>query len=242
MNIFAKALSQKNRRYPFWLLVLLPAAMLGAIIGIQFLIGDVITMSFLAFCGLLLCAYLLPYAAMCSWTLIFIVAVWIGLFIGVRTGTISEYLALIRVLSFSVASFAALGLSIYRSRLQNTVADILHLLTIIPEPIAISDRNGVIRFVNAKAKSLLEKTDTEIIGESVFALFIEPQNQGKVIAHYIDAIDRAQRIDSKIEFCLRKNPAMRLAAEFTRVELGGTPFLAMMLTDVRDESAGPVSV
>lgn len=95
---------------------------------------------------------------------------------------------LIRIVGVLVSNGMALGLSTYRTRLEDSYRQVLDVFQKIPSALIVSDSSGNIVSVNEETAHLCGLTPAEMIGDSYFKFFGIGRTKGDSIKKYLDMV------------------------------------------------------
>ncbi|MEO7933689.1 MAG: PAS domain-containing protein [Chthoniobacterales bacterium] len=104
-----------------------------------------------------------------------------------------------RLLGIIAGNSVALGLSIYRARLEDSYLQILSIFQKIPSPLIVSDNIGNVVTVNEEAVRLCELDAEKMVGDSYFKYFGIGRSKGESIRKYLELVQNpsndTQRLD-----------------------------------------------
>jgi PAS domain-containing protein len=195
--------------------VLIPALALFLIVVVDYHIGRPRVISLLSLIALFLMAFRLRPMVLASWGVVFSIVILVVFGMDSEWGSApprapTPSAPYIRALTFLVGCGLAVTLSRQRIGLERSLTSVLEVLSHLPQPIIVSDASGIIILVNNEAARLAGLDGAEILGTSYFTAFINPVEQGRTIAKYVEILEDKSRLQTELHLQLRMRPDLML--------------------------------
>jgi len=144
-----------------------------------------VTPSLLTIALALIALFLRPQAVL-LWSLLLLLPVVLTLIYVPNNGVYeSSSMIVLRVTAYFAVAVLALGYSRRRDNAERQLYSLLAVFDALETPIAVSDADGAIAFVNRACCQLLGRNEAELKDTNFFSVFAQPDVRGKAIDNYL---------------------------------------------------------
>lgn len=185
-----------------------PYLLLVTGIVLDSLVSQTTVSGLLGLIALVCLAFILKPAEIAFWAVVFTTA-FVSRLIWESDSGIQWSTIFVRSATVLLGGGVCVILSAFRVRLQASREDLLQVIMNLPVPALVADSDGVINLCNDRLISMFAASKDELIGNSFFNYFADPEHQGRAISRYVGWIDLGVAPEGEVTFDLRNSPVSR---------------------------------
>ncbi|HUB66461.1 MAG TPA: PAS domain-containing protein [Candidatus Methylacidiphilales bacterium] len=178
----------------------------------------------------------LPVPAVASWAIVYLVIVLLVSFYPIETTQTVPYLRpYVRTAFILAGGITACLLASHRTRLLKSNAALVQIISALPSAVVVSDISGNILLMNKACQQLLEGRLHALTGLSFFSTFIGQEEQGQIIAQYVNFFQTDQPGPFPMVLCTRGDRPLKLNVSITIVTLDKTRYAMTLVEKAEDD-------
>jgi PAS domain-containing protein len=178
----------------------------------------------------------LPVPAVASWATIYLVIVLLVSYYPIESTQTLPYLRpYVRTAFILAGGITACLLASHRTRLLKSNQALVQIISSLPSAIVVSDISGNILLMNKACQKLLEGRVHALSGLSFFSTFIGREEQGQVIAQYVNFFQADKPGPFPMILRTRGERPLELNVSMTIVTLDKTRYAMTVIEKAEDD-------